>query len=153
MDPKDIVKELNDLVQLDIDAIHAYDAAIKNVDTLSIREALTNFKADHERHVRELSDVVIRFGGTPEKFSPDFKGFLLQGFTAVRSATGTEGALKAMKSNEELTNRTYQKSLGMGFPTDVTALLQKNYSDEQRHIRAIEQWLNTRAWEGAGATV
>jgi hypothetical protein len=66
---------------------------------------------------------------------------------------GTEGALKAMKGNEELTNRTYSNALGKGFPVDVLAVLQKNYADEQRHLAAINQWIGIRVWEQAGAGV
>jgi len=153
MDPKDLNKQLSELAQLDIDAIHAYDQAIKNIDVTSVREQLTQFKADHERHVRDLSDFIVRFGGQAPSFTPDFKGFLIQGFTGLRSITGTEGALKAMKSNEELTNRTYANALGKGFPVDVQALVQKNFEDEQRHLRAISQWLTLRVWEQPGATV
>ncbi|MGC4116457.1 MAG: DUF2383 domain-containing protein [Myxococcales bacterium] len=151
MDPKDILSELGKLAQLDIDAIHAYDQAIQNVDLLSVREQLTQFKADHERHVSDLSVTIQRFGGQPPTFKPDFKGFVLQGFTALRSAMGTEGAIKAMKGNEELTNRSYSNALGKGFPVDVQALVQKNYADEQRHLAAINQWISLRVWEQAGA--
>ncbi|HEY3449419.1 MAG TPA: DUF2383 domain-containing protein [Myxococcales bacterium] len=153
MDPKDLNKELSSLAQLDIDAIHAYDQAIHNIDVTSVREQLTQFKADHERHVRDLSVIIQRFGGQAPSFSPDFKGYVLQGFTALRSAMGTEGALKAMKGNEELTNRTYSNALGKGFPVDVLAVLQKNYADEQRHLAAINQWIGIRVWEQAGAGV
>lgn len=153
MNPNDIAQELIDLAQLDIDAVHAYDQAIGQVDIPTIRDQLHRFKADHERHVRELSTVIVRQGGTAPRFSPDFKGFILQGFTALRSATGTEGALKAMKGNEELTTRTYAKAMSKDFPPDVKALVQQNYGDEQRHLAAIEQWISARPWEQAGATL
>lgn len=152
METKDIINELTSLAQLDIDAIHAYDQAIKNTDVLSIREQLAQLKADHERHVRDLSDAILNMRGQPPAFTPDFKGFLIQGFTAVRSATGTEGALNAMRGNEILTNRTYARALSLDFPAEVKALVQKNLSDEQRHLRSIEQWLSSRAWEQAGVT-
>jgi len=151
MDPKDVLKELSSLAQLDIDAIHAYDQAIQSIDHLSVREQLTQFKADHERHVRDLSVVIQRLGGQPPGLSPDFKGFVLQGFTALRSAMGTEGALKAMRANEELTNRTNSNALARGFPADVQAIIQKNLSDEQRHLTAINQLIGARVWEQAGA--
>jgi uncharacterized protein (TIGR02284 family) len=147
MEKKEICKELSSLVQLDIDAVHAYELAITNIEPLNVREQLTQFKNDHHRHIGELSTAIRQYGEQPPSYSPDFKGFLIQGFTAIRSATGTEGALKAMKTNEELTNRTYLKALGRGFPPDVRAIVERNYADEQRHLRSIEQWIATRVWE------
>lgn len=151
MDSKEIAKELFDLVQLDIDATYAYSTAISNVDVPMVRETLIRFRDDHERHVKQLSVLIRNFGGTPPSMSPDFKGFILQGMTAVRSATGTEGALKAMKMNEELTNKTYARALSLGLPFDVQEQVQRNHVDEQRHLQTIERWIQTEIWEGSGA--
>ncbi|MHB1843572.1 MAG: DUF2383 domain-containing protein [Deltaproteobacteria bacterium] len=153
MDDKVLCKELNSLIQLDIDAVNAYSMAIRNVDLPLIADQLTQFRGDHERHVTDLSEIVRRHGGQPPKVTPDFKGFLISGFTAIRSATGTEGALHAMKSNEGLTTSTYQKAVAKGFPADVIGVVQRNFEDEQRHLRYIEQCLRDRPWESTGAHV
>ena len=58
-------------------------------------------------------DGLWRLGGNPPKRSVDLKGLLLEGFTALRSVTGTEGALKAMQSNEKTTNKKYQEALAI----------------------------------------
>ncbi len=153
MDDKTLCKELDSLIQLDIDAVNAYSMAIRNIDFQPIADQLTRFRGDHERHVADLSEIVRRHGGEPPKSTPDFKGFIISGFTAIRSATGTEGALNAMRRNEQLTNATYQKSLGKGFPADVVTVVQRNFEDEQRHLRYVEQTLRDRPWESSGATV
>ncbi|MGI5864900.1 MAG: ferritin-like domain-containing protein [Myxococcales bacterium] len=151
METKEIFKELNSLTQLDIDAIHAYDEALEHIDVMTIKDQLTQFRDDHHRHVRELSDVIRQLGGQPPSFTKDFKGYLIQGMTSARSATGTEGAIKAMKANEELTNRYYSKAVNMDFPDDIKVLIQRNYRDEQRHLATIQQWITTAAWEQPGA--
>ncbi len=153
MQNHELCRELCDLIQLDIDAVAAYETAIREVDTVGIREQLESFKQDHERHITQLSAVVHQLGEKAPERKPDFKGFLIQGFTAIRSATGTEGALKAMKSNEELTNRTYHKALSYDLPHDIKAIIQRNFSDEQRHLRSIEGWLHARSWERPQAGV
>lgn len=153
MTNEEIVSELKALVQLDIDAIRAYDQAIGNIDVLEVKARLTEFRRDHERHVTALSPEIVRCGGTPPANRPDVKGFLIQGFTAIRSMTGTEGALKAMQSNEKLTNRSYGKACGMGFPPEILTLLRGCADDERRHLDYVEQCLRTRPWEGTGAHV
>ncbi len=134
----DMVKNLNSLIQLDIDAVHAYGQAMKNVDDPVIKGRLTDFQGDHQRHITDLSSVVRKMGGTPPNFSPDFKGFLIQGFTAIRSATGTVGALKAMEMNEKLTNRTYSNALGWSLTPEAKLVVERNYSDEKRHLEYVQ---------------
>jgi uncharacterized protein (TIGR02284 family) len=147
MDVDATAKKLSSLAQLDIDAVHAYGQAIEQIDAPAIREQLTRFREDHNRHIRELSEKIRELGKTPPEHSPDFKGFLIEGFTALRSMTGTEGALKAMQTNETLTNNRYEEATKSDFRLDIKALVEKNYSDEKRHIQYIENALSTRSWE------
>ncbi|MCF6159660.1 MAG: ferritin-like domain-containing protein [wastewater metagenome] len=140
---KEISKKLTSLAQLDIDAFFGYEEAIKEVDDPTIRDQLTRFREDHRRHVDELSKAIASFGDTPPEFSPDFKGFITAGFTAIRSQTGTMGALMALKSNEELSNKTYSEAISWDMPVDVKSIVEKNYGDEQRHLKYIQDRLET----------
>lgn len=151
MDTNQTIKELNDLIQLDIDAIQAYEQAISNVTEANVKTQLDAFKADHHRHVTELSDEVRKAGGQPPEYKKDLKGFLIQGFTAIRSATGTEGALKAMLTNEKLTNRNYGEAVKKAFPANIQHVVERNLRDEQRHLAWIEDAIQRRIWEGAPA--
>ncbi len=146
-----MVKELNALIQLDIDALRAYDQATQNIDAFAVKSRLSDFRSDHQRHITDLSPAVTRLGGRPPANKPDLKGFLIQGFTAIRSRTGTEGALKAMQTNEKLTNRTYAQAVSMPFPDDIAAIVQRCAQDERRHLEYIDETLRTRAWESTGA--
>lgn len=151
MEIKDIKDELKKLIHLDIDAVHAYDMAIKEIDFVEIRSRLTAFKQDHERHVSDLSVELSSLGEMPPKLSPDFKGYLIKGFTALRSKMGTEQALEAMRSNEQLTNKNYKEAMKKDFPQNIKELISRNFSDEQRHFAYIERTLAERPWEGPGA--
>jgi hypothetical protein len=57
---------------------------------------MVSIRDDHKRHIELLASEIPTLGGTPPDYSPDFKGYLISGFTSLRSITGTEGALKAM---------------------------------------------------------
>lgn len=152
MTNEELIKELNDLIQLDIDAIHAYGQAIDRIDLQDVKQRLSEFRRDHERHVADLSPEVQRLGGTPPAFKRDFKGFLIQGMTAARSAMGTEGALKAMQSNEKLTNKNYGQAMSKPIADSrVLAIVQRNADDERRHLQYIEECLRMRPWETTGA--
>ncbi len=60
-----LVDLLNNLIELDFDAIEAYKAAISRVDDMSDRAQLARFLEDHQRHVADLSPLVERLGGVP----------------------------------------------------------------------------------------
>ncbi len=139
---KAMLKDLNSLIQLDIDAIYCYDEAIKHIDDRDIATTMEGYRSDHQQHVDALSSIVSSNGGTPPKRSPDMKGRLLQGMTALRSATGTEGALKAMEMNEKKTNEEYDKAQSWDVPPDVHAVLEKNLDDERRHLAYVQSQLH-----------
>ena len=151
MTNEQMAKELKGLVQLDIDAIRAYQQAIDNIDDFTIKSRLTEFQQDHRRHMTDLSPFVTRFGDKPPADKPDMKGFLIQGMTAIRSKMGTEQALKAMQSNERLTNRNYGQAVSMPWPADVQLVVQRCADDERRHLEYIDRTLQTRPWESSGA--
>lgn len=151
MDKKEITKELKSICQLDIDAMHAYKQALNHIDNAEIRNNIAQFQADHGRHIQDLSDTINAYGDNPPEFSKDFKGFVLESFTSMRSASGTEGALKALRTGEKMTNKQYGKAVDMDFPPDVLVLLQRNFDDEQRHLNYIEFAISQRTWERKAA--
>lgn len=46
------------LVELDFDAIEAYEAAINRLENAQFKTQLKSFKEDHERHVRDLNGLL-----------------------------------------------------------------------------------------------
>jgi uncharacterized protein (TIGR02284 family) len=146
-----IIDELNEVLQIDIDAVGAYQTAIDSINDFEIKRQLLQFKTDHERHVTDLNGLVLRFGGDPHK-RPDLRGVVRKGFTKVAGLVGIEATLRAMLSNERLTNDVYSRHVGKPFPPDVLEVLRRNYGDEQRHFAWIETALRQRLWEHAAPT-
>lgn len=141
---RNVVNIMNRLTRLDITAIRAYEQAIEDAKSLEIRERLTEFMADHHRHVRDLRAMVIAYGGKPAK-RRGLMGPFIEGFTAVL-AMGNRTALLAMRGNEELTNRAYAAALKRSLPERVRELIASNYADERRHVAWIKEARKVRAW-------
>jgi len=144
MNNNEICDYLNKLIQLDFDASRAYKQAIDEIDDPQVKATIRTFQADHDRHCSDLSYKVETLGGTPIELKRDIKGAFLEGLTAIRSATGTDGALKAMESNEKLTNKKYSQAMEQDFPFDVKDVIRRNYDDEQRHLAYIQEELLVR---------
>lgn len=150
MDTDKVISELRSLIQLDIDAAHAYRQAIPEIESDEIQNQLGKFLDDHERHVVELGDALRGLGAEAPEYSRSFKGFLISGFTAIRAAMGIESALKAMRTNEKITNKMYSESAKMDFPPAIKELVLRNFEDEKRHLTYVEETLAAKAWKTAG---
>ncbi|WP_437680776.1 PA2169 family four-helix-bundle protein [Sorangium sp. So ce131] len=144
---RDVIEVLNDLIQLDRDAIASYEQAIKACEHVQTREMLARFRDDHARHVVDLSAHVAALGGVAAQ-DRDLKGKIIEGFTAITSV-GDHSALLAMRGNEELSNRYYEAALNEALTTEARDIVERNYGDEQRHLAWIKDALSRKAWEQA----
>jgi len=141
MSPKQVTKELNDLIELEYDAIAAYRAAIESLDTAHYKASLAEFLSDHEKHIDDLTELVQSEGGTAET-SGDAKKVLTKGKVVIAQMAGDETILRAMRSNEKQTNTAYEKALEKGFPSHIRTAIQKGLGDERRHKSWIEATLD-----------
>jgi uncharacterized protein (TIGR02284 family) len=137
-DSKEVVSKLNNLIELDYDAIAAYQSAIERLENQSYKTKLGEFLADHQRHITELSKAVREEGGEPQS-DGDAKKVLTKGKVVLADLMGDEAILKAMKTNEDQTTSKYEKALTDGFPESIQPILQKGLADERRH----KAWLET----------
>ncbi len=141
-----VFERLIALAQLDVDAILAYEQAIKNIDPDEgpIVDALVRFQRDHERHVVDLRDVALALGGEFPELKRDVKGAVIEGMTAALSKVGTRSALVAMTQNEMLTNSAYKSACETTMPEIARQLVEAHYEDEKRHIAAISHALREK---------
>lgn len=137
MNDKNLIEAMSNLVQLDIDAVHAYDQAVKEIADTIIRDRLLKFQDEHRHHISGLSKQIKNLGGQPPERSQDLKGYVIEAFTAIRSFTGLNGALNAMKTTEEITNRYYSEVVSWEAPTEVKELLRTYFSEEKIHLDYI----------------
>jgi uncharacterized protein (TIGR02284 family) len=137
MKEEDLIEAMSKLVQVDIDAAHSYNQAIKEIDDEIIRRRLEDFRQDHLHHIVALSEVIQTMGGQPPDLSPDFKGFVIEAFATLSSFIGMKAALKALKATEEITNRYYGEIVSEEAPGSIKEMLRKHFSDEKIHLDYI----------------
>lgn len=151
-DTRKLAKDLIALCLLDIDAAVAYEQAIPHIEHSLVKQRFNEFLNDHNRHIGDLSQMIRELGETPPERKPDFKGFFLKKFTDARSAQGTQGALSAMDTNEKLVNRIYGEAVGWpDLVPNAKSLILTNIDDEKKHLQFIEESIEARVWERAGA--
>ena len=140
------ISSVQDLIHLDMDAIKAYEQAIKACEHEVVATQLRSFQGDHQRHVRDLSEELRKLGEQPD-VRTDLKGFFIEKFTAITSM-GTRSALMSMMGNEQLTTSRYKAALELqDLPESTKQIIRTNYGDEQRHLEWIKNALDQKIWE------
>jgi uncharacterized protein (TIGR02284 family) len=135
---KDIADLLNSLIELDFDAVEAYEAAIERLDDENDKAKLSEFKGDHERHVRDLQPLVEELGEKAAQ-KADVKHVLTKGKVVLASLAGDRMIMLAMKTNEDDTNTAYERAVGRtDIPSHIHSVLERNRDDERRHREYIE---------------
>lgn len=133
----DPIALLAELIERDRQAVLAYDEAIGRLEDPTASTRLRELRAEHERHVRELSECVVELGGAPPRPAPD-------GPCAARlgDATSTRAILRAMHACEESTREAYRQALRSGAAASprVREILERCLEDERRH----GSWLATQ---------
>lgn len=134
----EILEGLNDLLQLDHDAIGAYEIAIDKLENRDWAMQISGYLVDHERHIRELSEAVVGLGGTPIN-EPHATGPFKQALQSLGAVAGDKGLLMAWRTNELQTRTKYEgyASRAVFWPDRVKALIDRNALDEERHYRWV----------------
>jgi hypothetical protein len=95
----EILEGLNDLLQLDHDAVGAYQIAMEKLHDRDHADQIAGFRRDHERHIRELNELIADLGGTP-KNHPHATGPFKLALQSLGGLAGDKGVLMAFRTNE-----------------------------------------------------
>jgi hypothetical protein len=132
---------MNELIERDFDAIGAYGAAIMRISNASDRLRFAAFRAEHARHVNQLTLLVRDLGGAP-KTHANLKHVVTMGRVLFGSLLGDEAIIRAMKNQAIETNRAYEDAASIAvLPVNVRMLFDRNRDDERKHLAWIEERL------------
>lgn len=130
---------LKNLLQLEHDAIEAYESAVERLDDTSIRSQISGFLADHQRHVERLRPLVTATGETPPS-GPGAKSLMTKGKVFLADIMGDKQILQAMKTNEDDTNTAYERAVEhKGKTPEAAPVIEEAFTDERRHRAWIEE--------------
>lgn len=141
-DTAQLVAQLNDLLQLDHDAVSAYNLALKELKAERLRTELQAHLRDHERHIQELSAHIDRLDGMKMPM-PHLTGAFKLAVQAAAAAGSDRAVLLAFKANEMQGRDKYDRASNGGFPDDIAATVRRAAADERRHydwaVRSLEE--------------
>jgi hypothetical protein len=136
MTPRDgyaLIATLNDLLQLEHDALPNYALAIAGLRDRQLREELRVFRDDHRRHARELAGLIRARGGVPLHLPHLPTGLLKLGVQVAGLPGGDRAVLLAFRANEWQSQAKYRRLADGDLPPDVADVLRRAADDEARH--------------------
>lgn len=150
-----ILEGLNDLLQLDHDAVGAYEIAMEKLEDRDHAGQIAGFLRDHERHIRELNELIAELGGTPAN-QPHATGPFKQALQALGAVGGDRGLLLAFRANELQVRAKYDRyaAKANAWPTAIKRVVDRAALDEERHYRWVAEALEAMGvGSGEGAEV
>lgn len=137
------IAALNDLLQLDHDAVQAYTVAIDMVREPRYRERLVEFRADHKRHIEEIAGLVRERGGLPTEISHP-TGPLKLAVQTLGAVVSDDALLLAFKAVERQARDKYARASSLVLAPEAAVIVRLAAEDEDRHYRWVEQTLRER---------
>jgi len=136
----DFAAAIKDLIELDYDAIEAYEAAINRLDNKDYKAKLSEFKKDHQRHTQELSELLGEHHVTNIPSGPsNVKQWLTKGKVVLANLMGDSAILSAMISNETDTNTAYERIYAReDIWEEAKSTIRRGLDDERRHKAWLE---------------
>jgi hypothetical protein len=128
-----LIATLNDLLQLEHDALPAYGLAIAGLRTGRYRDALSSFRDDHRRHVLELTRLIRQRGGVPIGVPHVPTGILKLMVQMAGLPGGERAVLLAFRANEWQSQMKYGRKAALETPPEVGEVLRRAAADEARH--------------------
>lgn len=148
---KEIIDGLNDLLQLDHDAIGSYDVAIEKLENREHAEQIRGFRYDHERHIQNLNELIGGMGGTAAN-EPHASAPLKDGLQRLGGIGGDKGILTAWRANELQVRTKYDSfaSKAVHWPAAVKRVIDENALDEERHYQWVAELLGSDSGGDSG---
>lgn len=153
------VAMLNDLLQLEHDALPAYRIAIAGLRDPARRERLQAFRDDHLRHVDELTRLIEARGGVPLRLPHLPTGLFKLAVQVAGLPGGDRAILLAFRANERQSREKYRRRAaehagGAGREPELAGFLRRAAEDEARHYAWVcgsleEMGLGRRTLVGA----
>jgi hypothetical protein len=139
----EVLDGLNDLLQLDHDAIAAYEIAMDRLANPDWADQIAGFMLDHERHVRQLNEVILELGGAPRN-EPHLTGPFKEALQSLGALGGDRGVIVAFRANELQARRKYDRyaSKANRWPPNVKLVIDGNALDEERHFQWASEVLD-----------
>lgn len=140
MESKDVINELNTLIETCKDGEYGFLSCAEHVKSASLREVFTQRAADCRQACGELQQLVRQHGGTPED-EGSTTGAMHRGWVAVKGTlTGysDKAMLEECERGEDSAVARYRKAAQKDLPGGVLEVVQRQLAGALRNHDQIK---------------
>ena len=144
MDNNDIVSTLNDLIETSRDGDEGFRTSAEHAKDAQLKSLFANRAQSCATAVRELQEVVRANGGEPTD-SSSMSGAIHRRWVDIKSMiTGGDdmAILNEVERGEDVAVASYKKALAKDLPSDVRALIERQFQGVQQNHDQIKQLRN-----------
>ncbi len=136
---------------------HAERNSRRSLSSESYTASLRLYRGHHERHVRDLTQLIESRGGTPIQLPHLRSGLFKLAMQQAARLGGDQQVLLAFRTNERQVRDKYRRLANeSGHPENVALVLERNARDEETHYAWVQRVLDelgvTRTAMGRMAT-
>jgi uncharacterized protein (TIGR02284 family) len=140
---KDIVKTLNDLIEVNYDRSKGYQTAADEMEDSEYKSKFKEYSAQSQGYKNELDGLVRQLGGEPTK-SSSASGAVYRAWMETKAAlTGKDkkAILNSCEFGEDAAKKTYNeaKSKSLAFPSNVQTVIARQHEEILRAHDSIKQ--------------
>ncbi len=142
--PSDMVSLIRDLLEIELDAIDAYLAAIRRIRDPDAATRLREFVAVHHRQVRDLAECMRQHGGRPPT-DGDFERVLSRGRGMIVGLVDDRAILAVIVESEADAEAAYEACLadladvGDEETGRLREVVNRGLEDGRRHTAWLQQ--------------
>jgi uncharacterized protein (TIGR02284 family) len=140
----EVASTLNQLIQTCKDGENGFKVAAQAVDDVNLQHLLESYSQQRSEFAAELESEVKRLHQDPAE-AGHLAAALHRGWMDIRSlATGRDEAaiIAECERGEDVAVKAYEEALGSGLPTDLRALVERQFlkvKEAHDQIRSLEQ--------------
>jgi uncharacterized protein (TIGR02284 family) len=145
MDSKEVTETLNDLVENCKDGEYGFKTCAEHAHSADLKQFFARRARECVEAARELQDLIARLGGKPDT-SGTASGAVHRGWIAVRGTLALnddKAMLNECERGEDAAVARYRKALGKGLPSDVEAVVRRQFEGVQRNHDEVKRLRDT----------
>lgn len=141
---KQIISTLNQLIQTLKDGEEGFKQASEGVTDPEIKVLLLDYSEQRREFAHELQDQVASLGNEPQE-AGSVLGALHRGWIDIKAAVSgqdEDAIIAECERGEDAAVETYTEALSQDLPSDLEAIIQRQYvdiKDAHDRIRALER--------------
>ncbi len=145
---KSFIEAVKELIELNYDALEAYEVAIDNIEDSEYKKNFKEFKDDHKRHIAELGTFLSKCNEIYPSGPDNTKSLLAIGRTELASLFGDRNIMNALLANEEDANDAYERMnarISDSSDAQIAQIIAQGLEDARKH----KDWLKTNIYKSS----